>query len=123
MKGIRVLFMAVLLTLVLGGSAIQAQDEVDLSQPGNVKITYVDGSQIWCTTDVLDNGWGGGMFIPPPNSPSPSVWASCNVAYDMADVVMVTFSPIADLDLVFDLECADNLVPDSPEMFCRVRSS
>lgn len=119
MKGIRVALLMAVLVLVLGGGSIQAQDEIDLSQPGNVKITYADGSQVWCVTEPLDNGWSGGMFIPPADSPSPSVWASCNVPFDLTNVVMVTFSPIADLDLVIELTCNDGLVPEDPEIHCR----
>ena len=119
MKGIRVALLMAVLVLVLGGGSIQAQDAIDLSQPGNVKIMFADGSQVWCVTEPLENGWTGGMFIPPADSPFPSVWASCNVTYDLTNVVMVTFSPIADLDLVIELTCNEGLVPEDPELFCR----
>lgn len=119
----RVLFMAVILTLVLGGSAIQAQDEVDLSQPGGLIVFYADGSRVMCATEVLDNGWSGGMFVPPADSPSPSVYASCNVPYSLSGVTRITFNTVEQPEVVFDLECADGFVPDSPEMFCRVRPS
>ena len=122
MKGIRVALLMAVLVLVLGGGSIQAQD-VDLSQPGNVKITYADGSRVMCATEVLDNGWSGGMFVPPADSPSPSVYASCNVPYSLSGVTRITFNTVEQPEVVFDLECADGFVPDSPEMFCRVRPS
>ncbi|OQA82488.1 MAG: hypothetical protein BWY29_00854 [Microgenomates group bacterium ADurb.Bin238] len=115
----RVLFMAVVLVLALGGSAVQSQDEIDLGQPGNVKITYADGSQIWCTTDVLDNGWSGGMFIPPPDSPMSTVWASCNVPYSLDGIVSITFSPVSDLDMIVRITCVESFVPEDPEIHCR----
>jgi hypothetical protein len=119
MKGIRVALLMAVLVLVLGGGSIQAQDEIDLSQPGNVKIAFADGSQIWCTTDVLDNGWSGGMFIPPPDSPMSTVWASCNVPYSLDGIVSITFSPVSDLDMIVPITCVESFVPEDPELFCR----
>lgn len=122
MKVIRVLFMAVVLVLILGGSQIQAQ-EVDLSQPGRIAVFFADGSRVVCATETLDNGWTGGMFIPPADSPLPSVYASCNVPYSLSEVRRITFCTMAKPFVGIDLACEEGFVPDSPELFCRVRPS
>ena len=115
----RVLFMAVVLVLALGGSTVQSQDAIDLSQPGGLIVFYADGSRVMCATEVLDNGWSGGMFVPPADSPSPSVYASCNVPYSLSGVTRITFSPQLDHSVVVELECDEGFIPEDPENFCR----
>ncbi len=112
------LLMAVVMVLALGGGSTQAQEGVDLTELADVVLTYADDSHVYCVTDVLDNGWSGGMFVPADRA-MPITYASCNVAYDMMDVVGITFSPRANPDLVVELTCDEGFVPDSPEKFCR----
>jgi len=115
----RVLFMAVVLVLALGGSTVQSQDAIDLSQPGGVTVNYFDGSRVLCVTEILDNGFTGGLWIPAPGSPSSSVWASCNVPYSLTNVESITFSPQLDHSVVVELECDEGFIPEDPENFCR----
>jgi len=114
MKGIRVALLMAVLVLVLGGGSIQAQDEdeVDLSQPGVVMITYTGGWQLLCFTEGLDAGWSGGMSLPPGGISVPMMWMSCEFACDYdTNVARVVFGPVS--GGVVDLTLEDF------ESFCR----
>ena len=118
-KVLRFALLAVILTFVLSALPIQAQGP-DLSELGSVTVNYSDGSRVMCATGVLDNGWSGGMWIPAPGSPSPSVWASCNVPYTLTNVTSVTFATRSNPDVVVEIECEEGFIPENPELFCRV---
>jgi len=122
-KVLRTMVLLIVLTLVLGSAPLQAQGEVNLAQAGSVTINFEDGSRVLCVTEPTADGWSGGLWIPAPSSPSPSVWASCNVPYTLDGIETIMFSPLADPATVIELECDEGFIPEDPQDMCRPNPS